>query len=180
MAFFHLVATCQLSLADMPLTWLQAGEKYREWLVDQEGDEIKMIGCYKTTKVSPSRPWRGRIAYPGGTAQQSLHVGLYETQTECGHAVDDVRLRMGAGFSWWTEPMTKNDGTPSLTKGGKQRYTQHHILGADCDRNADISLNFYWRAHDRCHLEQQPRAVERTPPRGVHRAHTSNDICAAI
>jgi hypothetical protein len=29
-------------------------------------------------------------------------------------------------------------------------------------------------------MEQQPRAVGRTPPWGLHRAPTSNDICAAI
>jgi hypothetical protein len=57
---------------------------------------------------------------------------------------------MGAGFRWWSEPMTNDDGTPSLY-AGKQRYAHHHVLGEDCDRNADISLNFYWRAHDRCH-----------------------------
>jgi transposase len=77
MAFFHLVATCQLSLADMPLTWLQAGEKYREWLVDQEGDEIKIINCYKVTNTYLSRPWRGKIKYPGGRAQESMRVGVF-------------------------------------------------------------------------------------------------------
>jgi hypothetical protein len=75
MAFFHLGATCQLSLADMPLTWLQAGEKcYREWLVDQEGDEIKMIGCFKATNTGhQSRQWRGCIYYPGGQTER-MHV----------------------------------------------------------------------------------------------------------
>jgi hypothetical protein len=45
----------------------------------------------------------------GGGAERGAHleVGVYETQTECGHAVDNVRLRMGAGFRWWSEPMTK-------------------------------------------------------------------------
>jgi hypothetical protein len=89
---------------------------------------------------------------------------------------------MGAGFRWWSEPMTNNDGTPSLTKGGKQRYTHHHVLGADCDRNADISLNFYWRAHDRSHwsnslvpLNERRRGgfTEVLPP-------TPNDMRAAI
>jgi hypothetical protein len=48
----------------MPLTWLQAGEKYRyrEWLVDQEGDEIKTIGCYKVTSTYRSRPALGEAA----------------------------------------------------------------------------------------------------------------------
>jgi len=79
-----LVATCQLSLADMPLTWLQAGEKYREWLVDQEDDEIKMISCYKDSQSGRrrgerannnlSRPWRGLIKYPGGGGRAHLEV----------------------------------------------------------------------------------------------------------
>jgi hypothetical protein len=106
--------------------------------VDQEGDEIKMIGCFKATHYQQSRQWRGGIDYPGGRANERMHVGYYETQTECGHAVDDARLRMGAGFSWWSEPIINKDGAPSLTKGGKQRYSHHHVLGVDCDRNADI------------------------------------------
>jgi hypothetical protein len=64
------------------------GEKYREWLVDQEGDEIKMIGCFKATNTGQSRQWRGCIFYPGGGATERMSAGYYETQTECGHAVD--------------------------------------------------------------------------------------------
>jgi hypothetical protein len=77
--------------------------------------------------------------------------------------------------------MINKDGAPSLTKGDKQRYSHHHVLGVDCDRNADTALNFYWWAHGRCHWSNSPVPLnERTPPQGLHRAPTSNDICAAI
>jgi hypothetical protein len=90
---------------------------------------------------------------------------------------------MGTGFSWWSEPMTKNDGTPSLTKGDdKQRYTHHHVFGVDCDRNADINLNFYWRADDRrCKWSNSLVPLdERRRRGGFTEPPPSNDICAAI
>jgi hypothetical protein len=68
--------------------------------------------------------------------------------------------------------MINKDGAPSLTKGGKQRYSHHHVLGVDCDRNADTALDFYWRAHDRCHWsnslvplkERRRRGFTELPP----------------
>jgi hypothetical protein len=63
--------------------------------------------------------------------------------------------------------MTKIDGTPSLTKGGKQRYAHHHVLGVDCDRNAaDINLGFYWRAHGRCKWSNSPVPLDKRRRRG--------------
>jgi hypothetical protein len=50
---------------------------------DQEGDEIKMIGCFKATDTHRPRQWRGDIGYPHGRAK--FRVGYYEAQTECGH-----------------------------------------------------------------------------------------------
>jgi hypothetical protein len=37
MAFFHLAKTCQIGLDEVPLTWKQADEAFREWEKGQEG-----------------------------------------------------------------------------------------------------------------------------------------------
>jgi hypothetical protein len=139
MAFFHLAKTCQIGLDEAPLTWKQADETYREWEKSQEGGTLPK-GCSDTS----ARHFEARLYH-----QRRIHLGTYGTAIECGHAVDDARVRLGAGFRWIAVRKMKK-GVPSVGADELPLYKHQFVLGGDCGNKRDgYLLNYYWRIAER-------------------------------
>ena len=140
MAFFHLARTCQIGLDEAPLTWKQADETYREWEKGQEGGTLPK-GC----RCTPAGHFQARLYH-----QRQINLGAYGTAIECGHAVDDARVRLGAGFRWIVVRKLKK-GVPSVGADGLPLYKHQFVLGDDCGNKRDgYLLNYYWRIAERC------------------------------
>ena len=136
MAFFHLAKTCQIGLDEAPLTWKQADETYREWEKSQEGGTLPR-GC----SCTPARHFKAQLARD----RKIMCLGTYGTAIECGHAVDDARVRLGAGFRW-TAVRKMKKGVPSVGADGLPLYKYQAVLGDDCgNKRDDYNLNYYWR-----------------------------------
>ena len=140
MAFFHLAKTCQIGLDEAPLTWKQADETYREWEKSQEGGTLPK-GCSCTA----ARHFKAQL-YRG----HALQIGTYGTAIECGHAVDDARVRLGAGFRW-TAVRKMKKGVAAVGADGLPLYRHQAVLGGDCgNKRGGYLLNYYWRIAERC------------------------------
>ena len=142
MAFFHLAKTCQIGLDEVPLTWKQVDETYREWEKGREGGTLPK-GCL----VTPARHFQAQLT----RNKRNIYLGTYGTAIECGHAVDDARVRLGAGFRWTLVRKIKKGGVAAVGTDGLPLYRHQAVLGDDCgSKDDDHKLNYYWRIAERC------------------------------
>jgi hypothetical protein len=82
---------------------------------------------------------------------RAIHVGTYGTAIECGHAVDEARVRLGAGFRWIAVRKMNGKGVPSVGADGLPLHKHQFVLGDDCGNKHDgHKLNCYWRIAERC------------------------------
>jgi hypothetical protein len=117
MAFFHLAKTCQIGLDEVPLTWQQADETYREWEKSQVRGTLPN-GC----SAIPAGHFKAQLrSLARNGVSRPIHIGTYGTAIECGHAVDDARVRLDAGFRWKLKRKMKK-GVPSVDADGLPLY----------------------------------------------------------
>jgi hypothetical protein len=58
-------------------------------------------------------------------------VGYCGTAIECGHAVDDARVRLGAGFKWIAERKMNKGNVPAAARDGTALFKWTAVLGGD-------------------------------------------------
>ena len=99
--------------------------------------------------VGPGGPGLGVVG--GG-------VGYCGTAIECGHAVDDARVRLGAGFRW-TAVRKMEKGVPSVGADGLPSCTSTGLFLEIDDRGNkrdDCLMNYYWRIAERRGWDGRP------------------------
>ena len=78
------------------------------------------------------------------------------TAIKCGHAVDDARVRLGAGFKWVAVRKMKKGNVPAASgRDGTPLFLWTAVLGDGCcgNKGSDYKLSCYWRIRERCGWE---------------------------